>query len=142
MCFRSSAVSPFVRVRTLTAWACLAAASSSASRNFLQSSWSLFSRFHIPASLLTSLAFSVSSLSRPVHDAPPRPEEPHLHRVRIQIQDLGNLFNRESFHLFQDQHQPVPLIQSIEQPFQARSEEHTSELQSHSDLVCRLLLEK
>src|SRR5438034_9836112 len=27
-------------------------------------------------------------------------------------------------------------------PDPARSEEHTSELQSHSDLVCRLLLEK
>src|SRR5438132_6871852 len=27
-------------------------------------------------------------------------------------------------------------------PALARSEEHTSELQSHSDLVCRLLLEK
>src|SRR5438034_2165339 len=27
-------------------------------------------------------------------------------------------------------------------PSAARSEEHTSELQSHSDLVCRLLLEK
>src|SRR5215211_2279255 len=27
-------------------------------------------------------------------------------------------------------------------PCQTRSEEHTSELQSHSDLVCRLLLEK
>src|SRR5438132_6885145 len=27
-------------------------------------------------------------------------------------------------------------------PFATRSEEHTSELQSHSDLVCRLLLEK
>src|SRR5438034_1951679 len=27
-------------------------------------------------------------------------------------------------------------------PLRARSEEHTSELQSHSDLVCRLLLEK
>src|SRR5260221_10356786 len=27
-------------------------------------------------------------------------------------------------------------------PEQERSEEHTSELQSHSDLVCRLLLEK
>src|SRR5260221_10988888 len=26
--------------------------------------------------------------------------------------------------------------------FETRSEEHTSELQSHSDLVCRLLLEK
>src|SRR5438034_4344781 len=28
------------------------------------------------------------------------------------------------------------------EPEQHRSEEHTSELQSHSDLVCRLLLEK
>src|SRR5260221_9343011 len=27
-------------------------------------------------------------------------------------------------------------------PLPVRSEEHTSELQSHSDLVCRLLLEK
>src|SRR5260221_10171091 len=27
-------------------------------------------------------------------------------------------------------------------PTKTRSEEHTSELQSHSDLVCRLLLEK
>src|SRR5260221_6308026 len=27
-------------------------------------------------------------------------------------------------------------------PINARSEEHTSELQSHSDLVCRLLLDK
>src|SRR5438034_3993708 len=27
-------------------------------------------------------------------------------------------------------------------PVEERSEEHTSELQSHSDLVCRLLLEK
>src|SRR5438034_8859990 len=31
---------------------------------------------------------------------------------------------------------PEPLLDSL------RSEEHTSELQSHSDLVCRLLLEK
>src|SRR5438034_4484658 len=28
------------------------------------------------------------------------------------------------------------------EPGEVRSEEHTSELQSHSDLVCRLLLEK
>src|SRR5438034_3372260 len=33
-----------------------------------------------------------------------------------------------------------PLDQASEQ--EPRSEEHTSELQSHSDLVCRLLLEK
>src|SRR5438034_7143577 len=31
---------------------------------------------------------------------------------------------------------PLPLVAFV------RSEEHTSELQSHSDLVCRLLLEK
>src|SRR5260221_13054160 len=31
---------------------------------------------------------------------------------------------------------------SADDPFLRRSEEHTSELQSHSDLVCRLLLEK
>src|SRR5260221_10905137 len=35
--------------------------------------------------------------------------------------------------------QRVPLPEVVD--FQ-RSEEHTSELQSHSDLVCRLLLEK
>src|SRR5947207_12597848 len=32
--------------------------------------------------------------------------------------------------------------QEIAQDIDVRSEEHTSELQSHSDLVCRLLLEK
>src|SRR5438132_5970431 len=31
---------------------------------------------------------------------------------------------------------------SHETIYQSRSEEHTSELQSHSELVCRLLLEK
>src|SRR5260221_5244376 len=33
-------------------------------------------------------------------------------------------------------------LQSSDADFEQRSEEHTSELQSHSDLVCRLLLEK
>src|SRR5260221_7671363 len=33
-------------------------------------------------------------------------------------------------------------IQPVAYPMAVRSEEHTSELQSHSDLVCRLLLEK
>src|SRR5260221_4077490 len=33
-------------------------------------------------------------------------------------------------------------ILNFERQFDERSEEHTSELQSHSDLVCRLLLEK
>src|SRR5438034_5803708 len=34
------------------------------------------------------------------------------------------------------------LHMSVAENFAGRSEEHTSELQSHSDLVCRLLLEK
>src|SRR5947207_15330705 len=36
----------------------------------------------------------------------------------------------------------VPLAVAEAAKRQGRSEEHTSELQSHSDLVCRLLLEK
>src|SRR5260221_3654026 len=35
-----------------------------------------------------------------------------------------------------------PAHRSRERRGQMRSEEHTSELQSHSDIVCRLLLEK
>src|SRR5260221_8678903 len=38
---------------------------------------------------------------------------------------------------------PVAIWQGVEAAIDScRSEEHTSELQSHSDLVCRLLLEK
>src|SRR5437773_6908404 len=36
---------------------------------------------------------------------------------------------------------PLP-HHEVRQPLNLRSEEHTSELQSHHDLVCRLLLEK
>src|SRR5947207_10979271 len=36
----------------------------------------------------------------------------------------------------------VPPFQEVTDTVEGRSEEHTSELQSHSDLVCRLLLEK
>src|SRR5438034_3577579 len=43
---------------------------------------------------------------------------------------------RELPHPFGD------LLRRAEQSRLERSEEHTSELQSHSDLVCRLLLEK
>src|SRR5260221_9974770 len=52
----------------------------------------------------------------------PQGEEPDLHRQRLS--EAGE----------QQQAQRSRL--------EGRSEEHTSELQSHSDLVCRLLLEK
>src|SRR2546421_5519341 len=38
--------------------------------------------------------------------------------------------------------QPLDLLPSLPGNPRTRSEEHTSELQSRSDLVCRLLLEK
>src|SRR5947207_10458630 len=41
--------------------------------------------------------------------------------------------------LFGDFHTPILEMDDVHLQ---RSEEHTSELQSHSDLVCRLLLEK
>src|SRR5260221_10574087 len=41
-----------------------------------------------------------------------------------------------------DLSRPVGRARVDDQHFGDRSEEHTSELQSHSDLVCRLLLEK
>src|SRR5437588_4193714 len=37
---------------------------------------------------------------------------------------------------------PRPLTGAFRATHRSRSEEHTSELRSHSDLVCRLLLEK
>src|SRR5437588_3211773 len=58
-----------------------------------------------------------------LHDALPIssliPEASRMHMENILLAALGN-----------------------ESPTSNRSEEHTSELQSHSDLVCRLLLEK
>src|SRR5947207_4957692 len=39
-------------------------------------------------------------------------------------------------------HKPPYFFERRQQSLPTRSEEHTSELQSHSDLVCRLLLEK
>src|SRR5438034_3269605 len=36
----------------------------------------------------------------------------------------------------------IPVLAQLQALLGQRSEEHTSELQSHSDLVCRLLLEK
>src|SRR5436190_8922412 len=51
--------------------------------------------------------------------------------------------------LFRSHHWPIVLPHKLRTECvatlrgnDARSEEHTSELQSHSDLVCRLLLEK
>src|SRR5438034_4254613 len=73
-------------------------------------------------------------------------------RERFQLQDYyGAIHLLEEVlgtgRAFADAHHLLGLSYSLvgqsEQALtQLRSEEHTSELQSHSDLVCRLLLEK
>src|SRR5438034_8345752 len=62
---------------------------------------------------------------------------------------VAGCFSRRWFHPSSSTGSPLNSRPSISNsaPFRfemalARSEEHTSELQSHSDLVCRLLLEK
>src|SRR5438034_3177591 len=53
---------------------------------------------------------------------------------------LGDLLEGIVLHAFEGK---APFgSESIRRIAELRSEEHTSELQSHSDLVCRLLLEK
>src|SRR5438132_4163233 len=52
------------------------------------------------------------------------------------LQVVGGRANQIRFEV------PAALVRASTDDLQERSEEHTSELQSHSDLVCRLLLEK
>src|SRR5260221_5602875 len=90
-----------------------------------------------------------------------------LRRVRLSVMQRTNMWSR--WKAGQSLHVPASLRRSLtwdrglemakhktftvatnvkvyfcdpQSPWQRRSEEHTSELQSHSDLVCRLLLEK
>src|SRR5688572_6587071 len=74
----------------------------------------------------------------------------HLSEILgVPAQDLGEELDTKLYYSYQ----PVPVAEFVpeevffkirEEPedFQGRSEEHTSELQSQSNLVCRLLLEK
>src|SRR5438132_13952882 len=79
--------------------------------------------------------FFYSSASPPdLHSFPTR-RSSDLHRLAGRAPVHGRAFSVGETpleHLDEDELLP-PVI---------RSEEHTSELQSHSDLVCRLLLEK
>src|SRR5437588_3812681 len=64
-----------------------------------------------------------------------------------QILDLGSGYEKGPFLVTQmgvAPNDPVPKTKMfvLRHRVVRRSEEHTSELQSHSDLVCRLLLEK
>src|SRR5438034_8790350 len=81
------------------------------------------SRVHEAGSRTGSIRVAVEKL-----DAPPeqRPRRPVRNRAELRL-GSGNVEPAQSHH---------------DDLGRERSEEHTSELQSHSDLVCRLLLEK
>src|SRR5260370_22222895 len=69
-----------------------------------------------------------------------RPREFHL--LKYMMQRIDQLLTRAT--LFKDvwHYKFVPETNLVDEEGCARSEEHTSELQSHLNLVCRLLLEK
>src|SRR5438034_7455878 len=66
--------------------------------------------------------------------------DPSLARTRSYMRTAQSPPMRHGVHLPHDSHCVVRAAYRLLQFY--RSEEHTSELQSHSDLVCRLLLEK
>src|SRR5258706_2030219 len=61
-----------------------------------------------------------------------------LFRSRLPVPEPEPRFGR----VFPQAELPVPHVAPLPLPSEARSEEHTSELQSLTNLVCRLLLEK
>src|SRR3990167_11004956 len=80
-------------------------------------------------------------------------EEPHLHQVRFINVLYRALFFRDgrgdglkagraAVEIIDDGQQDLPVCFLESLIIYLRSEEHTSELQSQSNLVCRLLLEK
>src|SRR5437588_9217734 len=64
----------------------------------------------------------------------------HVERLRQETLDLAGAGHGQL--VFGSQLVHAQNGDDVAQFLVARSEEHTSELQSHSDLVCRLLLEK
>src|SRR2546430_13536162 len=82
-----------------------------------------------------ALVPSLCSLPPPAHLEPGDTRRQPQHACRIPPHDVAEVVNTEV--------EPAPTNrQHEERRAQHRSEEHTSELQSQSNLVCRLLLEK
>src|SRR5699024_12146921 len=74
-------------------------------------------------------------------------QTPHMHLGVVSMRDGKlqgkNVFNRQELLWLQDKFPEHMKKQGFElKRGERRSEEHTSELQSRFDLVCRLLLEK
>src|SRR2546430_7814756 len=66
------------------------------------------------------------------------------HRAPLPLGDGVEIGHRDAENAFVGAHPEVPgaVLEDLVHRVEDRSEEHTSELQSQSNLVCRLLLEK
>src|SRR5699024_11534032 len=104
---------------------------------------------------LSFLSLFSFSCSRPCRDLPsfPTRRSSDLARDLLQLKQsllqiphiqevLSNIEDPEVKKLNDAIFYPVHLVDLLESKSTKRSEEHTSELQSRFDLVCRLLLEK
>src|SRR5260370_30102548 len=85
-----------------------------------------------------STLFPYTTLFRSLPDHAFAAEQPH---ERLLVSPAADLHSRCRARLLQV---PADLVEGfrVDLPQDLRSEEHTSELQSHLNIVCRLLLEK
>src|SRR5438132_2962520 len=82
--------------------------------------------------------------AEPPTSAPPAPESPLVRQLEDELRTARDDL-RSSSEDFESANEELKASNEkvlTGAPQVVRSEEHTSELQSHSDLVCRLLLEK
>src|SRR5260370_3689497 len=73
----------------------------------------------------------------------PSPPPPAPDEVQIRVKAVGlNHLDLWGYRGMAFAKRKMPVVVGVEAAGEIRSEEHTSELQSHLNLVCRLLLEK
>src|SRR5438034_6037567 len=96
----------------------------------MKSGWGNGLRGIVALALLTGAAPTHAQIPQDGSTGGVGKEEPKIVAVRI-VKENGEVLSNA----------PAGITVQTGKPLD-RSEEHTSELQSHSDLVCRLLLEK
>src|SRR5207237_10178755 len=91
---------------------------------------------HLTVSFFINLSVTHDSCTLSLHDA--LPISFITREIDFAVSELSLLYvvDKLPYHTLKEARKHLPLI------LDGRSEEHTSELQSHLNLVCRLLLEK